>query len=122
MEMLVCQIVYSIVLHSNEFGTVSERKERVSAGKLQSGETPAPAKKKAKSKTPHVRPTCGAPKFVSGFIVRANRLSHYGAVLSKVGNKILRELILEHTADDALCQREPFVQVLHVKQLVHRLC
>src|SRR6266850_1759143 len=30
MEMLVCQIVYCIVLHSNDFGTVSGRKERVS--------------------------------------------------------------------------------------------
>jgi hypothetical protein len=29
MEMLVCQIVYSIVLHSNEFGTVSGRKEGI---------------------------------------------------------------------------------------------
>jgi hypothetical protein len=29
-EMLICQIVYSIVLHSNDFGAVSGRKEGVS--------------------------------------------------------------------------------------------
>ena len=28
-EMIVCQIVYNIVLHSNEFGTVSGRKEGI---------------------------------------------------------------------------------------------
>jgi hypothetical protein len=31
------------------------------------------SKKKAKSKAPHVKPTCGPRKFVSGFFVRATR-------------------------------------------------
>ena len=31
------------------------------------------SKKKAKTKAPDVKPTCGPPKFVSGFIVRATR-------------------------------------------------
>ena len=34
------------------------------------GET---SKKNAKVKAPHVKPTCGAPRFVLGFIVRATR-------------------------------------------------
>ncbi len=34
------------------------------------------ARKKAKSKAPHVKPTCGPPKFVSGSFVRATRESN----------------------------------------------
>ena len=42
-------------------------------GRLNGFRRSGSGKKTAKSMAPHVKPPCGSPKFVSGFIVRATR-------------------------------------------------
>ena len=46
-------------IHENQWNSRQRKTER---------------KQKSKAKTPHVKPTCGAPKFVPEFCVRATRL------------------------------------------------
>ena len=44
------------------------------------------SQKKEKSKAPHVKPTCGPPRFGSGFIVRATRPTEvWAAVGARAG-------------------------------------